>query len=371
MLAMRSEVLRSEGRSEAAENVAAEANALLTAEGSELFFFPEFVLHRQLGAAMASGHWIAVEDYLAAYTSQRSQALVTFGGTVQSWRGISFLLRDMLDAAGSYLLPAVESLRENDPLGLLPMTLAAASYTTARTGDTAKARRLLQDFDYLESPGRGFDAEYARIFSAASIDVLQAGDGSPGTLLALLDDPSVVSSPGAELLIHAVAARLGHRGDFSRIASLTENMEGTWAGAWHKFATAHLSGTAADYLEAGEAVHAAGLVRVARNLFAAAADRFGIAGNRLRSREAASRRDDCDRELRVTVDIGAASESSSGVHLTRREKDIVVLAVEGLTDRQIADKLMVSVRTVEGHLYRSYAKLGIRGRDQLASAVHL
>lgn len=371
MLAMRSEVLRSEGRAESAENAAAEAQALLAADGSELFFFPEFVLHRQLGAAMSAGHWTAVEDHLGTYTGQRSHAFVTFGGTVQSWRGVSLLLRDTLDAAGAYLLPAVEALRENDPLGLLPMTLAAAAYAAARTGDTAQARRLLQDFDYLESHGRGFDAEYARVFSAASTDVLRAGDGGPATLLALLDDPSVVSSPGAELLIHAVAAELGHHGDFSRIASLTENMEGTWAAAWHKFAAAHLSGTAADYLEAGEAVHAAGLVRVARNLFAAAADRYGIAGDRLRSREAAARRDDCDRELRVTIDIGAASEPSSGVQLTRRERDIVVLAVEGLTDRQIADKLMVSVRTVEGHLYRSYAKLGIRGRDQLASAVRL
>jgi DNA-binding CsgD family transcriptional regulator len=123
-------------------------------------------------------------------------------------------------------------------------------------------------------------------------------------------------------------------------------------------------------MEAGEAVHAAGLVRVARNLFAAAADRYGNAGDRLRSREAATRRDGCDREIRATVDTGGVAETSSGVQLTRREKDIVVLAVEGLTDRQIADKLMVSVRTVEGHLYRSYAKLGIRGRDQLASAVH-
>jgi len=57
------------------------------------------------------------------------------------------------------------------------------------------------------------------------------------------------------------------------------------------------------------------------------------------------------------------------VPLTRREQDIVALAVSGLTDRQIAEKLMVSVRTVEGHLYRSYAKLGIRRREDLGAAV--
>ncbi|WP_432396187.1 helix-turn-helix domain-containing protein [Pseudarthrobacter sp. L19] len=40
-------------------------------------------------------------------------------------------------------------------------------------------------------------------------------------------------------------------------------------------------------------------------------------------------------------------------------------AVRGLSDRQIAAELQVSVRTVEGHLYRSYAKLNIKGREDL------
>ena len=43
----------------------------------------------------------------------------------------------------------------------------------------------------------------------------------------------------------------------------------------------------------------------------------------------------------------------------------MALAVRGLSDRQIAAELQVSVRTVEGHLYRSYAKLNVKGRDQL------
>ncbi len=60
----------------------------------------------------------------------------------------------------------------------------------------------------------------------------------------------------------------------------------------------------------------------------------------------------------------AKSDDSLGI-LTRRERDIVALAVRGLTDRQIAAELQVSVRTVEGHLYRSYAKLNVKGREQL------
>jgi DNA-binding CsgD family transcriptional regulator len=47
------------------------------------------------------------------------------------------------------------------------------------------------------------------------------------------------------------------------------------------------------------------------------------------------------------------------------------MAAEGLSDRQIADRLMVSIRTVEGHLYRSYLKLGVRRREGLRQVVNL
>ena len=44
------------------------------------------------------------------------------------------------------------------------------------------------------------------------------------------------------------------------------------------------------------------------------------------------------------------------------------LVTAGLSNRQIADRLYISVRTTEGHLYRIFARLGINSRDQL---VHL
>jgi DNA-binding CsgD family transcriptional regulator len=41
-----------------------------------------------------------------------------------------------------------------------------------------------------------------------------------------------------------------------------------------------------------------------------------------------------------------------------------------MTNRLIADRLVVSVRTVEGHLYRAAAKLGTSDRTQLAALLH-
>jgi DNA-binding CsgD family transcriptional regulator len=45
-----------------------------------------------------------------------------------------------------------------------------------------------------------------------------------------------------------------------------------------------------------------------------------------------------------------------------------MLVAAGLSNRQIADRLSVSVWTVDGHLYRILAKLGIGRREQV---VHL
>jgi DNA-binding NarL/FixJ family response regulator len=46
---------------------------------------------------------------------------------------------------------------------------------------------------------------------------------------------------------------------------------------------------------------------------------------------------------------------------------VAALAAGGLTDRQIAARLVVSVRTVESHLANTYRKLGIASRGELDS----
>ena len=45
------------------------------------------------------------------------------------------------------------------------------------------------------------------------------------------------------------------------------------------------------------------------------------------------------------------------------------MAARGLTNRQIAEQLVVSVRTVDNHLHSAFAKLGVTHRDELAAIV--
>lgn len=62
---------------------------------------------------------------------------------------------------------------------------------------------------------------------------------------------------------------------------------------------------------------------------------------------------------------GSLSGVLSERNLTAREKEIIDLVQQGMNNKEIAKFLTVSQRTVEGHLYRVFAKLGIAGRAEL------
>jgi predicted ATPase/DNA-binding CsgD family transcriptional regulator len=61
--------------------------------------------------------------------------------------------------------------------------------------------------------------------------------------------------------------------------------------------------------------------------------------------------------------------TSGSIRLSRREREVAVLVGEGLTDRQIAQKLFISERTAEGHVQSIRNKLGFDNRAQVASWV--
>lgn len=56
--------------------------------------------------------------------------------------------------------------------------------------------------------------------------------------------------------------------------------------------------------------------------------------------------------------------------LTPRELEIAYLVAQGKSNRAIASELVVSLRTIENHLYSAYSKLGIGSRTELALAMY-
>ena len=63
--------------------------------------------------------------------------------------------------------------------------------------------------------------------------------------------------------------------------------------------------------------------------------------------------------------IGGRRPAASG-ELTATEHQVVELAASGRANKEIAQALSLAVHTVEVHLSRAYAKLGVHSRSQLA-----
>ena len=71
-------------------------------------------------------------------------------------------------------------------------------------------------------------------------------------------------------------------------------------------------------------------------------------------------------ELTATGTTGRAGEHGPAGNLTPQELQIVRLAAQGASNKDIAAQLVLSPRTVGHHLYKAYPKLGVTSRGELA-----
>ncbi|MBI3691886.1 MAG: helix-turn-helix transcriptional regulator, partial [Mycolicibacterium aromaticivorans] len=99
-----------------------------------------------------------------------------------------------------------------------------------------------------------------------------------------------------------------------------------------------------------------------------AAALFDAAGQRRQSLEAAAAADRLGKEC-GGLKTPALMATSKPLPLSRREREIAHLAARGLSNRDIAERLVVSTRTVEGHLYRMYLKLNVTSREDLRDII--
>jgi len=101
---------------------------------------------------------------------------------------------------------------------------------------------------------------------------------------------------------------------------------------------------------------------------AQAAALFRTAEDRRQSQDAAAAAD------RLATACGgvqtpALEVASQPLPLSPREREIASFVAQGLSNRDIADRLVVSTRTVEGHIYRACIKLDVTDREGLALVV--
>ena len=158
---------------------------------------------------------------------------------------------------------------------------------------------------------------------------------------------------GLQLLLETYACMVAEGGAHHRAATLLGYAE----------RVRQSSGLARIYVDAAQREHERSLAIIVPALG-------------LKSYEAAHRRG-----LAMTVDEGMAfvleektptkqppaSSSGSTGRLTRREQEIAILVSQGLSNKQIAARLVVSERTAETHILNILNKLGFNSRTQIAS----
>ena len=75
------------------------------------------------------------------------------------------------------------------------------------------------------------------------------------------------------------------------------------------------------------------------------------------------------RELRASGERASPRAPDAWAQLTPQELQIAQLAADGLSNREIGERLYLSHRTVGSHLYRLFPKLGVTSRTQLRNAL--
>ncbi|MET3902074.1 AAA family ATPase [Paenarthrobacter sp. 4246] len=370
LLATQCELLTVEGHAVEALDAGREALVLLDEQADDLLYFSDFVLARYTLAALGAGDWGAAGTALERYSARSAMGLIVFGGDIQTLKGLSLLRQGRLEQAAELVTPAVEALRVRDPQQLKNLGNALAFYAAAKSGDTALAERLAgeQADQAGQQAGGAYVEALAELFTLAGQELAAKGSGLE-KLRKLPESVRLHQEPGVLLQNLVLRAELGDVQAMESIKGITPSMSGAWAAGWFSLAEAHLGADGQGFVNAGNLLAAAGMPGPAAVAFDKAALSFDAEGKRPEARQAAVLRDVSEASLGDAMVHDPSTEADRSVPLTRREQDIVALAVSGLTDRQIAEKLMVSVRTVEGHLYRSYAKLGIRRREDLGAAV--
>jgi DNA-binding CsgD family transcriptional regulator len=171
-----------------------------------------------------------------------------------------------------------------------------------------------------------------------------------------------------ELLALHAAARFGDHSCLQRLIDVATLIGGSLADADAAHAAGLMNNDAAQVYSASQEFERVGALLSAADSAAQASAMFEAAGKRRNALEAAAAADRLAKQC-GGLKTPALRVTSHPLPLSAREWEIANLVARGLTNRDIAERLVVSTRTVEGHLYRMFAKLNITDRDELAALV--
>jgi DNA-binding CsgD family transcriptional regulator len=221
----------------------------------------------------------------------------------------------------------------------------------------AKTRRPFRQLDYEKDVARAWIA---------------AGQGAVSEAITVLRSAAQTAAGkgqfAAEVYCLQMAAQFGDPSVATRLGELVSVVEGPRAPLAARFATAlgksdaaELAAVAAEFAAIGDLVAAVDAEAQACIAYRQDERRGTALGCSARAEALAQR---CG-----GISTPALREASEPLPLTGREREIVRLLGSGFSTRQVAERLSVSARTVEGHVYRAMTKTGAATREELIRMV--
>ncbi|SHN72939.1 Response regulator containing a CheY-like receiver domain and an HTH DNA-binding domain [Geodermatophilus obscurus] len=279
-------------------------------------------------------------------------------------RGWAALASGRPRVASRWLAEALPALEERDPVGLLPLCRSSLAAARALVGDVCGARRLL---DGSQPAGAGAVAVFdpLRRMAEAWVAAAEGRRGQAGVLV--LEAAALAARQGQEA-VEAVLLHDGLRlGQGPRIVDRLHRQAERLDAPFMADLAAHAAAAVAESAEGLDKVSSrfeqSGALLLAADAATEAASAYERRGERRAAAAARLRAATFARECGLTQ--GSALEVLPLPALTAREQEVARLASAGLSNQAIADRLVVSVRTVETHLSHAYTKLGISSRADL------
>lgn len=243
------------------------------------------------------------------------------------------------------------------------------AHLAALRGDLAEAEEALAAARRAASPAARLDGLWAELAEPWVVALRDGQAAGAAAALAAAGRARAAGAHGFELLALHDVVRLAPprsvacRRAATRLADLAVAFEGALAKAAAAHARAAAAGDPAALTAASHELERIGLPLPAAEAAAQAADLLGAAGREIPARAAHAR----------AWYLGARCEGARTPalarvrepRLTAREGEVAALAAGGLSSKQIAARLAMSVRTVDNHLRAVYLKLGIAGRTEL------
>ena len=171
-----------------------------------------------------------------------------------------------------------------------------------------------------------------------------------------------------ELIILDDLLRLGEAVAAARARDVSTVVEGLLGKAVGLQAQAVISGRGVDFELAASSFAQMDSSLIASEIWAEASAAYRREGLQARSTKAAKKSHEMA-DLCEGAKIRPVSWPDQVEPLSRRQREVALLAAQGASNVEIAGALSLSVRTVESHLYAAFAKLGVTARDELNSAL--